>query len=159
MDIFNRISFLNEGQQRDEHVRKRQDEKDKLNLEKQKRVGTLIKKHIRLTDNQGGYNTSAKNPKFDKARKIQDYRYRHPGVLPSRLTSEEKKLEKARRLDDAAERYAKMQAHRFNKTDMQGNEYSVNLRNPDYLTAYDAAFKHYKKLHRESTIFDKVKFL
>lgn len=134
---------LNEGEQAEEYLKKKQDAIDKQKSDDEKRYGSNYEKYdyydekryqsgnksqntrIDYNGNKRDYsnqplyrdksqnNPSDNNPRFDSARDIKEHRKRYPDAVPQSKTKIEKEYDKAKNKDAKAKEYADRVASKY----------------------------------------------
>ena len=162
MSLFENISFINEGEQAEEYLQKKQNSINSKRSEDKKRYGSLDYEYAgdrskaigtRSKSNLNKGEHIERNPRFDSARKIKEYRDKYPDAVPERLSKNEKDLVNAEEKNKKASEYAKKVAD-------SRAEIDYHEKSPQWHKVYDSAYRKYTSTHRhESGIFESVSFI
>lgn len=126
---------FNEGEQAEEYLKRKMDEKEASEVEANK-----DRRYVKRNPDawQMQYNeptgrrsvyaaeqnpTTAHDPKFDKARSIEKHREKYSDVMPKSKTKSEQEIEKSREKEQAAKDYADRAV--YSRNDLSAGNYQV----------------------------------
>ena len=181
MSIFDNIVFdeftLLEGEQAEEYLKRKKAEKEKEKEQYSQKYSIKNRgEGKRSSDHDGSskyYNsfdvTSEKDPKFNKAREIENHRRSYGDVMPKKTKSEEE-LKKARDKEYKSRKYAadvveNKKKEYFTKSHNAYDKYDnkaskIHSNDIDTQIARDAAARHYRRhLSKNESAFDEIEMI